>query len=37
VDEAIRRHRGEAERVRQRVEQITPAERSALLAFLASL
>jgi len=37
IEDAIRRHDGEALAVRQAFEALTPAERSALLAFLASL
>jgi CxxC motif-containing protein (DUF1111 family) len=37
IEDAILRHRGEAERVRQAYQQLAPADRSALLAFLGSL
>jgi CxxC motif-containing protein (DUF1111 family) len=37
IEIAIARHGGEAEAARRRVEQLTPAERQALLAFLKSL
>lgn len=36
-EEAIGRHRGEAEGVRRRFEQLAPAQRASLLAFLDSL
>jgi CxxC motif-containing protein (DUF1111 family) len=37
AEDAIRRHRGEAEGVRRRYEQLTPAQRQLLAAFLNSL
>jgi CxxC motif-containing protein (DUF1111 family) len=37
VDDAIRRHRGEAEEVTERFRKLKPAEQKALLAFLRSL
>jgi CxxC motif-containing protein (DUF1111 family) len=37
AEEAIGRHRGEADIVRRRFEQLTPAQRSRLMAFLNSL
>jgi CxxC motif-containing protein (DUF1111 family) len=37
AEEAIGRHRGEAEQVRRRFEQLAPLQRANLLAFLNSL
>jgi CxxC motif-containing protein (DUF1111 family) len=37
IDEAIGRHRHEADAARRRVDELGPAQRAALLAFLASL
>lgn len=37
IEDAVRRHEGEAEEVRQAFEALTPQERADLLAFLASL
>ena len=37
AEEAIARHRGEAEGVRRRFDQLSAAQRSALIAFLNSL
>jgi CxxC motif-containing protein (DUF1111 family) len=36
-EDAIGRHRREAETARRRFEQLTPVQRAALLAFLSSL
>ena len=37
LDDAIRRHRGEAEKVTQKFDKLKPADQKALLAFLQSL
>ncbi len=37
IEQAVRRHDGEALAIRQAFEALTPAERAALIAFLASL
>jgi CxxC motif-containing protein (DUF1111 family) len=37
AEDAVGRHRGEAERVRRRFEQLPPAQRQVLVAFLNSL
>jgi CxxC motif-containing protein (DUF1111 family) len=37
AEDAIGRHRGEAEGVRRRFDQLTPAQRQVLVAFLNSL
>jgi CxxC motif-containing protein (DUF1111 family) len=37
VDDAIRRHKGEAEEVTERFSKLKPLDQKALLAFLGSL
>ena len=37
LDDAIRRHRGEAEKIAEKFEKLKPAEKNALLTFLQSL
>jgi CxxC motif-containing protein (DUF1111 family) len=37
LESAIDRHRGEAEHVRERFQDLNPAERQALITFLNSL